>query len=381
MGMTRITVSALAAIWAVCAWTQDWPSLCHDQARSGICPAEGPSAAEEAWAVTLGGSVDGSPVVADGRVYVGNNRGSMFCLKADDGEAVWEFAAAGPIVGAAEVREGTVYFGSVDGFVYALSADTGQLSWRHRTNRPVLCSPVCSEGKVVFGSMDGTIRAVEAATGRQVWRCSAPAGISASPALAEGVLYFGDEDGNLLALRLEDGSEVWRGKLPGRIIAAPTVAGGRLLVPLMSRSSLSPPATEIITAWNPTDGTKLWTIPKPGAQSVMGSPVVYGSTVWVFSVEGYVSSGVLRGFSLDDGKPVAERKMEGADRLVVDASLAIAGDALYIAGQNGMLYVRDASSGVARKRLAVGGRMFSSPAIANGLLYVGAQDGKLHCIR
>jgi len=67
-------------------------------------------------------------------------------------------------------------------------------------------------------------------------------------------------------------------------------------------------------------------------------------------------------------------------RLVVDASLAVAGDTLYLAAQDGTVRFLDVRTGAERRRVALGGKVFSSPAIADGRLYVGCQDGRLYCI-
>lgn len=355
----------------------EWPTWCHDLGRSGQASGQGPSQGTIAWAAELGGSVDASPVIVGDHVYVGNSDGKLVCLRRDSGALVWEFRTEGPVLGAAEVGAGRVYTGSVDGSVYALDASSGVLVWRHRTERPVLTAPAFLGDRVVFGSTDGTIRAVDPATGRTLWLVAHGAPVSAPPAVADGVLCFGDERGGVFALQSSDGTEVWRGKLSGQVIGAPTVAGDVLLVPLMSASALGPPETEFLTAWRLSDGTKLWSAEKPSAESVMGSPVVVGKTVWALLVGGYVSTGVLNGYSLADGKKVGEQKF---GVLVADAALAVAGDTLYLAGENGLVYFLSAKSGAVVKSVALGGKVFSSPAIADGRLYVGCQDGKLYCI-
>lgn len=359
------------------AWCQDWPTFCHDHARSGIASSPGPTEARVAWAAQLGGSVDGSPIVIGDRIYVGNNAGVVFALARETGRVVWRQATGGAVVGAAEVAEHRLFIGSADGFLYALDLADGRVLWRHRTLRPILAAPVHLDGKVIFGSMDGTMRAVDAASGRTVWRVSGEGGISGATAVRDDILYYGDEEGNLYARRAADGSEVWQGKLSGRVIAAPTIVDEMLLTPLMSLSRLSPPPTEYLTAWALDDGRKLWAPPKPAAQSVMGSVVAVGGIAWACTVEGYVSEGKLWGHGLADGQPVVEQKL---GRLVVDASLAVADGTIYVAGQDGAIRFMDAKTGAETRRLQLGGKVFSSPAIAHGRLYVGAQDGRLYCI-
>ena len=359
------------------AWCEDWPSFCHDHLRTGISNGAGPATGTIAWSADLGGSVDGSPIVSGDRIYVGNSAGVFFCLRQDTGEVLWKQTTGGAIIGAAEIGDGKAFIGSADRFLYAFDASSGERVWRHRTLRPVLAAPVFLEDRVILGSMDGSLRAVDPSSGKTIWSVKGEGGISSPPAVREGTLYYGDESGCIYARKTDDGTLLWEAKLAGRIIAAPTIAGNTLLVPLMSLSRLSPPKTEFLTAWNLDDGKKLWTIPKPGAQSVMCSPLVVNGVVWVATVEGYVSEGKLVGFRLTDGAKATEQKM---GRLVIDASPAVAGDTLYVAGQNGIVYFMNAATGGAMKRVQLGGKVFSSPAIADGRLYVGCQDGKLYCI-
>lgn len=367
-------VGALLA--ASLAGADDWGTFRHDLARSGAASSPGPTEAAVDWTVDLGGSVDGSPIVVADRIYVGNSHGELFALNRADGRPVWKATTGGAIVGAAEVVGDLVVAGSVDCFLYAFDRQTGQLRWRHRAERPVLASATSVGGKLVFGAMDGVLRALDPATGKAVWIAPAAGGISSPVAVQDDTLYYGDESGSIFARKLADGSEMWSQKLSGRVIAAPTLAEGKLVVPLMSLSALTPPNCEYLTAWS-LDGQKLWNA-KPGAMSLMATPLVASGTVWCFTVEGYTSDGVLRGFRLADGLPIAELKM---GRQVVDSAMAVAGDTAFLASENGTLYFLNASTGRVLKTLRLGGKIFSSPAVVDGRLYVGCQDGKLYCVR
>lgn len=375
-----VTSLALATVFlAACIpCVADWPVACHDLARTGIADGAAPAGTEVVWATNLGGSVDGSPIVVGERVYVGTSAGKFAALSRADGSVIWTRDTGGPIIGAACVAGDRVFVGCGSGMVHALRTDTGELLWSHRTNRPVLGALVALDDAVIIGSIDGTLRSVNATDGRLRWIIEPAGSISAPPAVRDGILYYGDEAGLVCARRVSDGSLVWQAKVAGSIVGAPTLVGDWLYVPLMSFSALSPPATEFICAFSAADGARPWHIQKPQAQSVMASPAILDTTLWAFVVEGYTSSGVLRGLNIGTGEQFIEIKL---GTLVVDGALAIAGDTLYFAAQDGQLYVCDARTGAVRTRLRLGGPVFSSPAISDGLLYVGCQDGKLYCVR
>ncbi|NSW54657.1 MAG: PQQ-binding-like beta-propeller repeat protein [Armatimonadetes bacterium] len=371
-----VLATVLLASCSLCA--ADWPVACHDLARTGIAEGAGPAGTEVVWATELGASVDGSPIVVGETVYVGTSAGRFAALSRADGSVLWTRDTGGPITGAACVAGDRVFIGCGNGMVHALRTDTGEPIWSHRTSRPVLGALVALDDAVIIGSIDGTLRSVNASDGRLRWIIEPAGAISAPPAVRDGIVYYGDEAGLVCARRASDGSLVWQAKVAGSIVGAPTLVGERLYVPLMSFSALSPPATEFICAFDAGDGARPWRIQKPQAQSVMGSPAILDTTLWAFVVEGYTSSGILRGLNLETGEQIVETKF---GTLVVDGALAVADGNLYFAAQDGRLYICDARTGAVRTRLPLGGPIFSSPAISDGLLYVGCQDGKLYCVR
>lgn len=95
-----------------------------------------------------------APMVVDGRVYVGSDDGTLYCLGADDGSVVWSFYGAPrremlmgngqlishhPLRTGVAVDDGVAYFTAgmwpSDGvYVYALDADDGTVLWRNSTS-------------------------------------------------------------------------------------------------------------------------------------------------------------------------------------------------------------------------------------------------------
>ena len=63
------------------------------------------------WSRTVGGVVSSSPLVAEGRVYVGSRNGTFYALSAATGRVVWKRTTWAVWDGAA-YRGGTVYVGS-----------------------------------------------------------------------------------------------------------------------------------------------------------------------------------------------------------------------------------------------------------------------------
>lgn len=382
MPVNRPFVTALLMAMAAClpcasVRAEDWPTLHRDPARTGVSaePALG-SSLQVAWATAVDGeSVDSSPAVVQGLVYVGTALGKVVCLSATSGEKQWEAQTGGAVTSSPAVADGKVFAGSGDRCLYALDAQTGKQLWRVRTRQPVVASPLCLEGSVYFGSMDGSFRCVRADDGTEVWRAGDQGPISAAAAAAGGLVYYGDESGNLIARSCADGKLSWSTKISGGIVAAPLISGDKLIVPVMSATALSPPPTKCLMVVDRLNGTELWSLTK--GSSVMHTPVTDGQLVYFAIVSGYLSDTELLAYRLSTGEEVWKRRLGG----VADSSPLLSGQYLMFGNHDRNFYVVNAPDGSVAQTLPLGAKMFSSPALSEGRVYIGAQDGKVYCLK
>src|SRR4029078_7505697 len=81
------------------------------------------------WRRTIGAS-ETSPLVQDGRVYVGDWHGDVFALDAKTGEVSWRPRTGAQVTGALAPSGRRLYVGSYDHRLYALRAGTGRLIWK-----------------------------------------------------------------------------------------------------------------------------------------------------------------------------------------------------------------------------------------------------------
>jgi hypothetical protein len=70
------------------------------------------------WSYTTSSWVASSPAVADGKVYVGDGNGAVYCLNATNGALIWNYATGDCVDSSPAVADGKVYVGSFDGKVY-----------------------------------------------------------------------------------------------------------------------------------------------------------------------------------------------------------------------------------------------------------------------
>lgn len=151
-------------------------------------------------------TVQASPAVADGRVYIGGRDGRLYALDAETGERLWaaEYTPSW-VVSSVAVGEEAVYTGTSDAHVVeALDAATGERRWSRDLGTRVLGSPSLVGGVLLVPGGDGVLYALDAASGRTLWRYTAGAMIQSSPAVAGDLVVVGDDHGRIHALRTGD---------------------------------------------------------------------------------------------------------------------------------------------------------------------------------
>ena len=204
-----------------------------------------PRSGKVRWRFATGGRVRTSPAVANGRVYAGSADGTLYALDASDGQELWRYHTEGHALESREfgfdrrtiqaspaVADGRVFIGSRDGFLYAVDAATGKEAWRvdHRMSW-VNTSPAIADGVVYAGSSDERfLQAVDARTGRELWRLPTERPVWSSPAVAGDMVYAGDGSGTVYAVDRASGRERWRYRSGRRIFSSPVLADGVLYV-------------------------------------------------------------------------------------------------------------------------------------------------------
>lgn len=408
-----------------------------DTARTGVYAATGPrSAPATKWRFKTPGPIVGSPVIADGVVYIASLGATLHAIDAATGKEKWSFKSRLPIASTPAVAGGTVYFVSSAGSLAALDAASGSPKWvcavehERRFEAKGLhgypsaaqtipdawdvftSSPAVADGRVYFGSGDGGIYAVDAATGVILWKRTTGDVVHASPAVADGVVYAGSWDGVFYALDAASGAVRWT-FAAGQDPVAHNQVGFQGSAAVVDGTVYVGCRDAHVYALDARTGARKWDYPT-NKSWVIGTPAVRDGLVWV-------------GTS-DSSRLMALDAKTGRLRFNVDvkaymfSSPALAGDRVYAGAHNGRLSAVDTTTGslawefqtdAARadpqdvlhddgrfdrakfaplfgdfqdmyldfaRFVSVGG-IVSSPALDGGVLYVGSLDGTLYALQ
>ncbi|XES78587.1 MAG: PQQ-binding-like beta-propeller repeat protein [Candidatus Bathyarchaeia archaeon] len=370
--------------------SNDWPMFHHDVGHTGFSSSSGPKTNQTRWFFTTGGAIETSPVVVDGRVYFGSDDGSIYAVDAQDGTLIWDFTTEGPARSSPAVVNGVVYAGGYRAhMVFAINASTGDLLWKSPINSlyPNTISATTVANDVVYVSVyvaeaghGGELYALNMTTGKLLWIYDPSAWISSSPAVADGVVYIGSSRG-LEALDAITGAAIWNGNIDAYGIDALTVDEGLVYAGA---------TTEVVQAFNAYNGAFVWNGSVSGG-CYMSCPAVANGMLYVCTT--YGGSSVLHAggvFALDAATgalrwnqtigSISQSSPAVADGIVYVGSDDTGPSYLLNSTTGHKIYALNATTGAIIWTYTTGGIVKSSPAVADGVLYVGSSDSKLYAI-
>ena len=307
-----------------------------------------------------------SAAVANGRVYVGADSGTLYCLSLRDGNPIWTYRVpeSAPISSSPLVLRSSVYFGDENGVLYALDADTGKLRWTVRTDAQILASPNYYRELILVGSYDNKVYAVDASSGKVRWTVETGSYVHSSPAIAEKYTFAAGCDALLHVIELSTGEVVRQIDLEAQAGASPAVVGRYIYVGNMDGA---------VFAFDWQSGRTVWRYSPPQrAMPFYSSAAVTHDLVIVGGRDRQVhaisrKTGDLRWMFRTRGR--------------VDSSPVVSGRFVVVGSFDGTLYVLRLSDGHAVWQYPLGGRISASPAIADGCVVIGTESGTLYCFR
>jgi alcohol dehydrogenase (cytochrome c) len=134
-------------------------------------------------------SLETTPIVVDGVMYVTTSFNHVYALDAKTGEQFWHYKhkmgpvttyCCGPNNRGVAIYKDKVFMGTLDSKLVALDAKTGSLIWETQISDPELgysetMAPTAVDGKILIGTnggeygIRGFVRAYDADTGKLVW--------------------------------------------------------------------------------------------------------------------------------------------------------------------------------------------------------------------
>jgi outer membrane protein assembly factor BamB len=347
------------------------------------------------WDASIGSGVGDyfsriKPAVAYGKVFSVRRAGEAYAFDENSGEQIWHvdlsdidnkrgfFDDKEPALISGGVVAGInkVFYGSENGAVIALEAESGELSWQSKVKGEVIAAPALDSGKLVVNTASGVMKAFNASNGQDDWQVEQDVpplslrGISA-PVISGGGVIVGSADGSLSVYILEQGRQGWTadiGEATGsteleRVVdvdSTPLVYGENIYT-VSSRGNLS--AVEL------RSGRVLWQRQYSSYREIS----ISGNSLFLTDVKGHV-------YAIDRNNGLELWSQLSFMNRSVTGPVPI-GNYVVVGDFEGYLHWLDQATGevVARHHVDSSG-IYTTPTVANGVLYAQSRDGDLEAI-
>jgi outer membrane protein assembly factor BamB len=289
-------------------------------------------------------------------------------------QVLWKYNISGDVV-----VSNSVVYGSDDGYLYALDARDGSLIWKYKFGVYMSGSPAISENMVYFSADHGYMYAVETSTGHLKWeyksnevsKCATIGGIGidkedsfGTPTVSDGVVYAGACSGYVFAIDARDGSLRWKYMTEMGIVSSPAVSGGVVYVGSWDK---------YVYALNALDGTLKWKY-DTDSNFLEGSPSVWDETVFVGSGNYVYALNAMEG-SLK-WKYKGKYETGGWFR----GSPAVSEGVVYVGNQDGYMYALGAADGSLKWKYEIRLEVSSSPAVSGDTVYVSSWSNNIYAL-
>ena len=333
-----------------------------------------------------------SPVMSDGRIYVVDTTARVTAFDANTGAQIWSNALEiekdgkpSRFGGGVSATGTNVFATNGVGDVASLAADTGALAWKKRPAGPLRGAPTLSNGNVYVMTQDNQIYALRQSDGEAQWNEAGPVSASGifgvgAPAAAQGTIIAGYSSGELAAYRYENGRSLWSDTLSRTamstsvstltdIDADPVIDRGRVFA--LGKGGR-------MASYELVSGQRIWEINIAG----ISTPVTSGEWVFVMTDEARLlcvarSTGKIRWISkLQRYKNEKKKK-----KPISWYGPVLAGGRLVIANSHGAVWSVAPDEGTATEILDVGNDVSLAPIVANNILYILDDSGRISAFR
>lgn len=275
-----------------------------------------------------------SPILDREALYVGSDRGVFFCLNQADGKVRWQYTA---------------------GF--------------HPKGKGIFSTPALHGNAVYFGAYDGNVYALDTQTGKKLWAFMEADWVGSSPALAPdlGLLFIGLEfglfrkKGGIAALSLASGALAWSHQMPEHTHSSPLYIREEQAVIIGGNEKK-------VYCFDAKTGALRWEKEIKGDVKTSFAYDAKRRIVLFGDLAGHFLAVAVR-----SGKEIFSLHMTAG----FYSTPLVSGDVVFASSLDKHVYAINLDDGNIRWQYATGGRIFSSPALAEGSLWVGSNDGRL----
>lgn len=362
----RVTIFALLILLSSCQTIQferpqnlsgvDWPTDGQTEARSRFVNESLELPMELAWEYSANaGFGTGSPLVLQDRVLVGNRKGEVHTVDIETGRGRGFKQMGESVEGSPLIHDGTMYVPLAWGkrVLIAFDLSSGTNRWRAR-GVPFATALIAHHDTVIGIDLEGTLRAYSTGDGEEAWSLELASyrTFKASPVrVSDTSILVVDISGRVYRVNLDSKEVEWTADLDAPVYETPAVEGAQVVL-TTTRGS--------VHLLDVNGGSAVWNWQGPEHLRI-GAPAMGN---------GYVVAGTTGGAVLAIDRSTGERAWEAQFDDVISAAPLIVGDHVFVGTLGEKLIALQLGSGERDWETDVRGRIKSAMAVADGGLLV-----------
>jgi outer membrane protein assembly factor BamB len=361
----RICVLGLMALHVQFAAASDsWPVFRGDALSQGVSKSTLPEKPELLWEFNVPkGAFESTPVIRDGRVYIGDMDGEIYCLDLKTGQQVWKVETDSGFLASGAIQDNILVMGDYDGKVRGMNIEDGKVVWEFDAGGQIDSGANFYGPLALVASEDGCLYALKTSTGELAWKYQTGDQLRCSPSVVGNRTFLGGCDGKLHVVDLDTGLAIGEKMiLGGPTGSTPTAMGDVAIVPTQSGEILG-------FDWKKSE--PMWTFKDPElSPEIRSSPAVSDGLA-------IVTTRNRRMLAVD----VATGKLrwEAVLRKRSDGSPVVCGGAVWVGASDGRIYAVDLKTGSEKWSTEVQGGFPGSPAVASNRLVIASDAGTVFC--
>ena len=327
------------------------------------------------------------PIVIDGRIFTLDTENNLAAFDTKTGTRIWTRDVSNPaeddevIVGGMAYSKGYLYVTNGYNELLMLNPQDGMIVWRKKLPSASRAAPTISDDRIFVSTMDNKLLALNAADGALLWDYSgigSAAGLvgAASPAASRDIVLPVFSSGEIYALRVENGSAAWGDNLSG-IRSAGGLSGISDIraLPIIDKGVvIAISFGNRMVALDERTGNRIWQRDMGGSEM----PWVAGNSIFVVT-----NDSELVGMGRDNGlirwvRPLPKFK-DPKDRTgpIYWTGPVLAGNRLIVAGSDGGVLEIDPENGTVIRSWGSGLAVSIAPVVAGDILYLLGDNGTL----
>lgn len=352
----------------------DWPLARGDARGTGVASGTLPAEPKVLWEYKTGddkAGFEGTPIIADGKVLVGDFEGTVHAIDIQTGNSVWKAKGKEGFTTAGAVSNGMFVIGDFSSNIYCFRVSDGEQLWSIESEHQVINGGNFIGDEVLLSSDSGVLFALDLKSGKQKWSYETGDQLRSSASLWKSVALLGGCDSRLHKIDVEKGVALGESySLMSPTLSTPNIIGDIAILPTQPGVVFAIRLDTNETLWSYTPDASLNTDIRSSSATL--------ATVNNGKIDGIVVVPSRNKRLLGIDAATGKLKWEAVLKKRSDASPVICDGRAWLGASDGMVY-GISLDGKETWSYQLSGQILASPAIANDRLVIATEKGSVVC--